>query len=74
MYLETEARSHRLVEGNSPCHYNHVDSDINSWHFYINDHDNVRQHVQRVSTKLPANLYTSAKMTWAITLCRGLRR
>ncbi len=38
----------RLVEDNSPCHYNHVESDINSWHFYINDYRRVRQHVQRV--------------------------
>jgi hypothetical protein len=38
----------RLVEDNSPCHYNHVESDINSWHFYINDYHRVRRHVQRV--------------------------
>ncbi|MBX3012204.1 MAG: hypothetical protein KF832_11890 [Caldilineaceae bacterium] len=38
----------RLVEDNSPCHYNHVESDINSWHFYINDYQRVRHHVQRV--------------------------
>ena len=38
----------RLVEDNSPCHYNHVESDINSWHFYINDYRRVRQHVQHV--------------------------
>ncbi len=49
MYLETKKLDPtRLVEDNSPCHYNHVDSDINSWHFYINDYDRVRQHVQRV--------------------------
>jgi len=38
----------RLVEDNSPCHYNHVESDINSWHFYINDYRRVRRHVQQV--------------------------
>lgn len=38
----------RLVEDNSPCHYNHVESDINSWHFYINDYHRVRRHVQSV--------------------------
>ena len=49
MYLETKKLDPtRLVEDNSPCHYNHVDSDINSWHYYINDYDRVRQHVQRV--------------------------
>ena len=49
MYLETKKLDPtRLVEDNSPCHYNHVDSDINSWHFYINNYQQVRQHVQRV--------------------------
>ncbi|MEZ4555335.1 MAG: glycoside hydrolase family 2 TIM barrel-domain containing protein [Caldilineaceae bacterium] len=38
----------RLVEDNSPCHYNHVESDINSWHFYINDYRQVRRHIQSV--------------------------
>ena len=38
----------RLVEDNSPCHFNHVESDINSWHFYINDYAQVRRHVQQV--------------------------
>jgi beta-galactosidase/beta-glucuronidase len=27
----------RLIEDNSPCNYDHVITDINSWHFYIND-------------------------------------
>lgn len=38
----------RLVEDNSPCRYDHVETDINSWHFYINDYREVRRHVQRV--------------------------
>ena len=38
----------RLVEDNSPCHYNHVESDINSWHFYINNYRQVRRHIQNV--------------------------
>jgi len=38
----------RLVEDNSPCRYDHVESDINSWHFYINDYRRVRRHVQSV--------------------------
>ena len=29
----------RLIEDNSPCLYDHVETDINSWHFYINDYD-----------------------------------
>lgn len=38
----------RLVEDNSVCRYDHVETDINSWHFYINNYDEVRRHVQRV--------------------------
>ena len=38
----------RLIEDNSVCRYDHVDSDINSWHYYINDYARTRQHVQRV--------------------------
>lgn len=38
----------RLVEDNSPCKYDHVETDINSWHYYINDYNRVRQHIQRV--------------------------
>jgi hypothetical protein len=38
----------RLVEDNSPCNYDHVESDLNSWHFYINDWERARRHVQRV--------------------------
>ncbi|NJN81731.1 MAG: hypothetical protein HC802_05190 [Caldilineaceae bacterium] len=41
----------RLIEDNSPCHYNHVESDINSWHYYINDYRQVRRHIQHVSIK-----------------------
>ncbi len=30
----------RLVEDNSPCNYDHiVNTDLNSWHFYIDNHD-----------------------------------
>jgi hypothetical protein len=39
----------RLVEDNSPCNYDHVaGSDLNSWHFYIDDHDEARRHIQEV--------------------------
>ena len=38
----------RLIEDNSPCHYNHVETDINSWHYYINDYPQVRKHIQMV--------------------------
>ena len=38
----------RLVEDNSPCHYDHVETDVNSWHFYVNDYARARAHVQSV--------------------------
>ena len=38
----------RLVEDNSACLYDHVDTDINTWHFYINEYDRARRHVERV--------------------------
>ncbi len=38
----------RMVEDNSPCNYDHVETDVNSWHFYINDYARARTHVQQV--------------------------
>ncbi len=38
----------RLVEDNSACLYDHVITDINSWHFYINDCEQAREHVEHV--------------------------
>ncbi len=38
----------RLIEDNSACLYDHVATDINSWHFYINDYDAARAHVENV--------------------------
>ncbi len=38
----------RLVEDNSPCLYDHVVTDINSWHFYINDPADAREHIENV--------------------------
>jgi len=35
----------RLVEDNSPCNYDHVKTDINSWHFYINDYRSAKNHI-----------------------------
>ncbi len=37
----------RLVEDNSACNDDHVITDINSWHFYINGYENVKDHVRR---------------------------
>lgn len=41
----------RLVEDNSPCKYDHVVTDINSWHFYINDYAEAKKHIQEVVDK-----------------------
>ncbi|MCI0512445.1 beta galactosidase jelly roll domain-containing protein [candidate division KSB1 bacterium] len=41
----------RLVEDNSACFYDHVVTDINSWHFYINDYYHARAHIQEVVRK-----------------------
>ncbi len=38
----------RLVEDNSPNGRDHVETDINSWHFYINDYERARDHIQEV--------------------------
>ncbi|CAA9292764.1 MAG: GH2 [uncultured Chloroflexi bacterium] len=38
----------RLVEDNSPYLYDHVTTDINTWHFYISDYDQARRHVENV--------------------------
>ena len=39
----------RLVEDNSPCNDDHVEgSDLNSWHFYIDDHDLAKKHIETV--------------------------
>ena len=41
--------SSRLVEDNSPCNYDHVENtDLNSWHFYIDDHPEAVRHVADV--------------------------
>ncbi|WP_334077995.1 glycoside hydrolase family 2 protein [Paenibacillus sanfengchensis] len=41
----------RIVEDNSPCNYDHVETDINTWHFYINGYDQVRAHLDDVVGK-----------------------
>lgn len=38
----------RLVEDNSACNWDHVESDLNTWHFYINGYEQVRQHLNKI--------------------------
>ena len=46
----------RLVEDMSVCHWEHLeyylhcDTDINSWHFYINDYGKAKAHIDKVVT------------------------
>jgi hypothetical protein len=47
--LTRELDPTRLVEDNSPCNYDHVaGTDLNSWHFYIDDHASARRHIEEV--------------------------
>ncbi|TYP78231.1 glycoside hydrolase family 2 protein [Paenibacillus methanolicus] len=41
----------RLVEDNSPCNWDHVETDLNTWHFYINGYEQLRGHVEEVVAK-----------------------
>lgn len=38
----------RLVEDNSTNKYDHVVTDLNSWHFYIDEYGRARRHIQQV--------------------------
>ena len=38
----------RPVEDNSPCLYDHVETDLNSWHFYLNDYAEAKAHIAEV--------------------------
>jgi hypothetical protein len=38
----------RPVEDNSACCYDHVTTDLNSWHFYLNDYAAAREHIATV--------------------------
>ncbi len=41
----------RLIEDNSPDKRDHVVSDINSWHFYIDDYTRAKNAIEEVVTK-----------------------
>ncbi len=52
----------RLVEDNSPCKYDHTITDINSWHFYINDYERAKKHIAEVVEKTyPGSTFNYAK-------------
>ncbi|MCD9020834.1 glycoside hydrolase family 2 protein [Cohnella silvisoli] len=41
----------RIIEDNSPCNWDHVETDLNTWHFYKNGYKILRDHVQEVVDK-----------------------
>ncbi|MBN2310398.1 MAG: hypothetical protein JXR94_15600 [Candidatus Hydrogenedentes bacterium] len=62
MYLLTKRLDpSRLVEDNSPCTYDHTETDINSWHFYIDRYDRARDHVAEVV----ASTYPGSEFNYA---------
>lgn len=38
----------RLIEDNSPCNSDHVETDVNSWHLYINGYENMKKHCDEI--------------------------
>ncbi len=46
--LARELDPTRLIEDNSACLYDHVTTDLNTWHFYIPGYDRARRHVERI--------------------------
>lgn len=38
----------RPVEDNSACRFDHVQTDVNSWHFYLHDPEQARAHIAEV--------------------------
>ena len=52
--LAKQLDSTRLVEDMSVCHwdhleyYQHCDTDINSWHFYISDYHKAKEHIKKI--------------------------
>lgn len=43
-----QADPSRIIEDNSPCRYDHVETDINTWHFYLNGYERIRDHLNEV--------------------------
>lgn len=41
----------RLVEDNSPCNRDHVETDVNTWHYYANGFKNVRGTIKEMAEK-----------------------
>ena len=52
----------RIIEDNSACNYDHLDTDLNSWHFYLNGYEVVRDHIREVVQKtFPGSSFNCAE-------------
>ena len=47
-YLAKQLDATRIVEDNSTYLWDHVTTDINTWHFYVGDYERARRHVESV--------------------------
>lgn len=60
--LTKELDPTRLAEDNSPCRYDHTETDINSWHFYIDRYEAAAKHVADVVARTaPGSEFNYAK-------------
>lgn len=60
--LTKELDPTRLAEDNSPCLYDHTETDINSWHFYIDRYEAAAKHIAEVVEKtFPGSEFNYAK-------------
>ena len=52
----------RLIEDNSACNYDHVVSDINSWHFYTDRYEDAKANIDEIVAKtFPGSEYNYIK-------------
>ena len=68
-HLTKRLDSTRLVEDNSPCLYDHVETDINSWHFSMT----IRKHVSILQMWLRKPILVRNLITLA-TMSRQMRQ
>ncbi|MCX5759361.1 MAG: glycoside hydrolase family 2, partial [Candidatus Hydrogenedentes bacterium] len=60
--LTKELDPTRLAEDNSPCTYDHTETDINSWHFYIDRYEAAAKHIANVVEQpVPGSEFNYAK-------------
>lgn len=50
-YKAKEIDKTRLIEDNSPCNSDHLVTDVNTWHFYINGYEPLKKHIKGADDK-----------------------